>query len=217
MNRYVTPDVNQGTFTCPRCGTLAYQSKAELGAWDEYSKDTRFTRHDVIRRKCFGCDQWSTRIGGRLVDPVAVVGPPPHEMLTGQALDFYEQARAIAARSPRGAAAMLRLTLQVLVTELVPEERDLNRAIGILVDRGLHPDAQRAMDVLRVRGNHAAHPSDVDFEREPELLPALFVLVNTVVEQMISEPASLYEALPEGVRKQIERRDEPKELTTGES
>ncbi|GII05306.1 hypothetical protein Pta02_73140 [Planobispora takensis] len=51
---------------------------------------------------------------------------------------------------------------------------------------GLHPQTQQAMDVLRVVGNNAVHPGEIGPDDDPELVPGLFMLVNPVVEQMIS-------------------------------
>ena len=82
--------------------------------------------------------------------------------------------------------------------------------IGTLVAQGLHPDAQKAMDVLRVVGNNAVHPGQISLEADDGLIPALFSMLNLVVEQVIERPkqvTTLFESLPEGAREAIVRRD----------
>ena len=69
---------------------------------------------------------------------------------------------------------------------------------------------QQALDVVRVVGNHAVHPGQLDLSDDQETAHQLFSLVNLIVQIMITQPrqvATLYEQLPEGARKQVEQRD----------
>ncbi|WP_165945357.1 DUF4145 domain-containing protein [Micromonospora sp. KC723] len=122
----------------------------------------------------------------------------------------YEEARSVAERSPRSAAALLRLALQMLVDGLVPGSEKLDTKIGKLVAQGLDPRVQRAMDVVRVVGNNAVHPGQIDFDELPEIAASLFGLINLVVEQMISRPKhvdALFQTLPQQALDGIERRN----------
>ncbi|MFG1678454.1 DUF4145 domain-containing protein [Micromonospora sp. NPDC049282] len=123
---------------------------------------------------------------------------------------IYEEAREVAQRSPRSAAGLLRLALQMLIDELVPRSGTLDSKIGTLVSSGLDPRIQKAMDVLRVVGNNAVHPGQISLEESPEIVHSLFGLLNLVVEEMISRPKhidKLFEMLPEQAREGIERRN----------
>jgi len=69
---------------------------------------------------------------------------------------------------------------------------------------------QQALDALRVIGNNAVHPGQMDLSDDEATAAALFGLVNFIVEKMISEPAEinrLYGMLPPGALSQIQRRD----------
>jgi hypothetical protein len=122
----------------------------------------------------------------------------------------YDEARAIVSASPRGAAALLRLAIQKLVARLAPSAKDLNGGIGDLVRIGLPRKVQQALDVVRVVGNNAVHPGQLDLRDDREIAEALFGLVNLITEVMIVQPGSvdrLFAALPPSAREAIERRD----------
>jgi hypothetical protein len=142
--------------------------------------------------------------------PQGVIGEPSGPDMPEDVRAVYEEAQVVAAVSRRSAAALLRLALQMLVDHLVPARGDINSKIGKLVENGLHPQTQQAMDVLRVMGNNAVHPGQIDVNDDLMLLPGLFRLVNVVVDQMISIPShaqSLFNSLPQPAREQIARRD----------
>jgi hypothetical protein len=124
---------------------------------------------------------------------------------------LYDEASDVGGQSPKSAAALLRLALQLLVHELEPDAPDINKGIGALVRRGLDPQIQQAMDIVRVVGNNAVHAGELQLDDEgSDLVPALFELVNLIVEQIIDRPsriAGLYSLLPERARTGIEGRD----------
>ena len=95
--------------------------------------------------------------------------------------------------------------------ELGTSSKNLNDAIGELVQSGLHPKVQKAMDYVRVTGNDAVHPGQIDVGDNPEIAGKLFELVNGVAQEMITREKmvdELYESLPECKRDQINQRDE---------
>ncbi len=119
-------------------------------------------------------------------------------------------ARSICGPSPRGAAALLRLVIQKLCKHLGQNGVDLNADIANLVNQGLSPKIQKALDVVRVIGNEAVHPGQIDLNDNPEMASKLFVLVNLIVDAMITQPKQindLYRSLPESKRKAIDARD----------
>ena len=65
---------------------------------------------------------------------------------------------------------------------------DLNTKIGNLVDKGLRPEIQQSLDVVRVIGNESVHPEELDIRDDPETANTLFELVNLVVQTMITDP-----------------------------
>ena len=68
------------------------------------------------------------------------------------------------------------------------------------------------MDVVRVIGNNAVHPGQIELRDDRATAEKLFALVNLIAERMISEPRhveAMFNSLPEGARRLIERRDGP--------
>src|SRR5262249_34300435 len=125
----------------------------------------------------------------------------------------FEEAREIVNASPRGAAALLRLSIQKLCTHLGEKGKNIDDDIAALVQKGLNPLVQKALDIVRVIGNEAVHPGVLDLKDDRDTASKLFELVNSIADQMISHPKAvetLYEKLPEKKRKAIEERDRRK-------
>lgn len=121
----------------------------------------------------------------------------------------YDEAAAIYPQSPRGAAALLRLAVQKLMVHLGQPGKNINDDIAALVVEGLPKRIQQALDVVRVTGNNAVHPGQLDAD-DVALAQQLFPLVNLIVEYQISMPAqldALYSGLPAGALSGIAKRD----------
>lgn len=226
-NEHVAPRHRLGAFHCPRCGVYASQQ------WDAVYTSEQ-VRVGVEVSLCFNCQdyaywrRYSRSIGdgqsvpaADLIWPVAAAGAPiAHVDMPEDVRVDYEEARSIAAFSPRGAAALLRLALQKLLAHLGGTGKNINADIGKLVERGLPARVQQALDVLRVVGNNAVHPLELDLQDDHETVASLFGLTNYIVQQQITEPKMLdavYELLPEGAREAIERRDGPRQLPAAAS
>ena len=136
--------------------------------------------------------------------------PAHHQDLPSSCIDTYDEARDIAARSPRAAAALMRLCIQNLMIELGCHGENINDDIGALVKAGLPIEVQQALDYCRVIGNNSVHPGEINITDNPSIAFSLFEMVNFVVEDRISKPkkiAELYDKLPEGALKAVEKRD----------
>ncbi|MBW3516834.1 DUF4145 domain-containing protein [Shewanella sp. NKUCC01_JLK] len=145
-----------------------------------------------------------------MVVPSEAPVPPPHLDLPQSCLDEYNEARDIVARSPRAAAALLRLCLQKLMPELGEKGKNINDDIGSLVKKGLPIEIQQALDYCRVVGNNGVHPGEIELTDNPEIAHSLFEMLNFIVEDRISRPkkiAALYNVLPEGALKAVAKRD----------
>jgi hypothetical protein len=160
--------------------------------------------------QCSVCYKEVIFLDDMLVWPVESEAPAPNVDMPPDVATDFEEARQIYMRSPRGAAALLRLALQKLCGHLgVPG--DINQAIGKLVSEGrISGTIQQALDALRVIGNEAVHPGTLDLKDDREAALRLFKLLNFIVEKTISDPAriaEIYGSLPPHKLKGIADRD----------
>jgi hypothetical protein len=136
--------------------------------------------------------------------------PPANPDLPSDVQADYAKAARIAARSPRGAAALLRLAIQELMPHLGEKGKDINEDIAALVKKGLSADLQKALDILRVVGNNAVHPAQLSVQDDPDTANSLFDLVNWIAEELLTRPRrirEIYAKLPAGAQQAIEKRD----------
>jgi hypothetical protein len=207
MTQYIEPGVDATAYTCPECGVLAAASFWTLIAASKENQ-TRGTHWSLT---CCGvCEGEILWHDAERRWPIGRIGPMAHLAMPERIASIYDEARTIGAQSPRAAAALLRLALQHLVTDLAGGEENVNMAIGALVQEGLPVRVQKAMDILRVVGNNAVHPGAIDLDEQPETVAALFSLLNFVVDDRISKPKQIddvYSALPPSALAAIERRD----------
>ncbi len=136
----------------------------------------------------------------------------PNQDLSAEIVNDYNEAASILNKSPRGAAALLRLAIQKLCHELgCDPKKKIDDNIAELVKKGLLPKVQKALDIVRVTGNEAVHPGQIDLSDDIETAKKLFGLVNIIARQMITEEKevnSLYDSLPEEKRSAIEKRNQ---------
>ena len=98
----------------------------------------------------------------------------------------------------------------MLCKELGEEGKNINHDIGELVKKGLPVQIQKALDSIRVIGNNAVHPGMISFDEKEDVSGTLFLLINIIVEYMISQPKKIneiYDMLPENAIDGIEKRD----------
>ena len=159
---------------------------------------------------CYSCDGFTVWVDGSIVYPVSQSVVEVHEMMPPAIKADFEEAGSIVNLSPRGAAALARLCIQKLMTELGEKGKDLNDDIAALVKKGLEVEVQQALDVVRVTGNHAVHPGKMDLKDDKASALTLLGLVNMIVERRIAGPTklkNLFAGLPVSALKQIEDRD----------
>jgi hypothetical protein len=159
---------------------------------------------------CIHCKSMSIWHKEQMIVPDGGSAPKPHCDMPEDLQSDFNEARSIAAKSPRGAAALLRLVIQKLMVDLGESGKDINADIGNLVKKGLSPLVQKALDTVRVVGNECVHPGTMDLKDDRETAQALLQLVNIIIEEMITKPnavAALYSSLPKPKRDAITVRD----------
>lgn len=145
-----------------------------------------------------------------MVLPTNSPAPMPHPDLPDACKSEYAEARDVLARSPRAAAALMRLCIQKLMVALGQTGKNINDDIAALVKSGLPVEVQQALDYCRVVGNNAVHPGEMSAVDDPAVATTLFEMVNFVIEDRISRPkriAGLYNTLPSGAIAAVEKRD----------
>ena len=212
---YIEPKLKLDAFTCPHCGTISHHSwqqnifQLDLNIQNTPNNKTVVT-HSTISR-CLSCGAKTLWINDRMVYPVFAVYPTPNTEMPQSVLALYNEAGEICGKSPRGACALLRLALQKLCIELGEKGEDLNTDVKNLVKKGLPEIVQQSLDVVRVVGNKAVHPGQIELDVESkETVDALFELINVIVDYMIAMPqrvSGLYRRLPAGAKEAIEKRD----------
>lgn len=160
--------------------------------------------------KCYSCKMLAVWVAHKVVWPeVTFFVEPSHNMPNSVRVDF-EEAALVFKNSPRSSAALLRLAIEKLCNELNGTEDRVFDGIGKLVKAGLDPKIQKALDVVRVTGNDAVHPGQMNLNDTPEVAERLFKLVNVIVENLITLPNEIdeiYSDISDGKKVAIERRD----------
>ena len=105
----------------------------------------------------------------------------------------------------------MRLAIQKLCAHLGETGKNINQDIASLVKKCLPVQIQKALDIVRVVGNNAVHPGQIDLKDNIEVTIKLFGLINLIVDVMITQPKhveNMYESVvPENLREEIENRD----------
>lgn len=170
-----------------------------------------FDVRNIHLSKCYTCgDITIWRYGTILYPPVRYEIEPNPDMAEDIRADF-DEARALLDMSPRAAAALLRLCVQKLCKQIGEKGRSIDEDVKALVAKGLDPRIQKALDIVRVVGNHAVHPGTIDLKDDRATAAKLFELVNRIALDMITHPkevAALYdEKLPDAAKEAINKRD----------
>lgn len=213
-DKHVAPAWQLKAFHCPLCGVYAHQEWGWMKA-EFYAREWQYLPTDgwglAFCEHCSGLSVWFEE---RQVWPTAPTGPLPNEDLGEDIVALYNEARAVASLSPRSAAALLRLCTEMLVRRLCKESNirwdDLNDGIGQLARQGLPQQIQQALDTLRVTGNSAVHPGQMDMTDDLETVERLFEFLNLIADNCITQPRavnSAYAKLPVEKRQAIETRD----------
>lgn len=215
MTKYTAPEFKKEAFNCPHCGAFSYME------WFEIKKYGTLNMYPLPNpykyALCSHCKQISLwkppedSTLGEMLYPDVGPAPLPAEDMPEDVKKDYEEAARIFIKSPRGAAALLRLGLQKLCIHLGEKGKNINDDIRSLVEKGVFSgQVVKVADTLRITGNNAVHPgqiSDEDFDRAAG---KMFDLINALVEETITKPKmwnNLYEQMPENARNAAEAQD----------
>lgn len=201
------------SFVCPfpDCRAFSAHSWGRVMGVNSGGGYREIDKERIYVARCAACTQEVIFINGRLVQPAVSEAAPPADDMPDEIRADFEEARSILALSPRGAAALLRLAIQKLLPVLGAQPSDINKMIGELVSSGKIPPAiQQALDSVRVIGNEAVHPGELDLKDDIQTATTLFNLINFIVVKAITEPneiAAIYAGLPAAKLVGIAQRD----------
>ncbi|SRR6266498_437730 len=205
-------------FNCPHCGTYAKQN------WWYVVKIDRFfasgISHNIYPRdyvngfkcaQCESCNNHTIWLREKMIYPSSGTAPLPNPDMPHDVKEDFEEARSIVSLSPRGAAALLRLSIQKLCKHLGGTGENINSDIGTLVKNGLPVKLQQALDSVRVIGNNAVHPGQIDLTDDVDTANKLFVFINIICDNQITQPKQINEfyidKIPDHLKDAIDKRD----------
>ena len=218
---------NSKAFQCPVCSGFSSHlwTYNPIDINGDYNESIKF----IIIAQCQACNQFSIWITNEirisssglvlytsgatltLIFPNVAEGiPEPNSDMPDDVKEIYIEAGEVLNISPRASAALSRLAIEKLVAHLNAKGKDLNTQIGSLVSKGMPIEIQQMLDSVRVIGNNAVHPGQIDIKDNKELALSLLNFINLIVDNLITQPKKIldiYNLLPESYRKSIERRD----------
>lgn len=224
------PTYHSSSFTCPNCGAYAHQTWAKgVGYDEEGGASVQWTSID--RSECYSCKQeaiWHAQIRysttgpgyasrswreWQILWPRARAGVPAHDRMPENLRPLYDEARAVADLSPRAAAALLRLLTETLLRSVAgaPNGKPFELIGQLVRDKKLDEEARMLADYLRITGNNAVHPGQIDDDEDAhKRVSMMFPFINSLVQRLIADPEELhelYEQLPAEARAAADRRD----------
>lgn len=211
------------SYICEKCGTRAlhflyrlikFQS-ATVNPVTEIRKTATylnslemcevFTSSNYILNICYHCNHETlSHIGdfsqgnpfkATKVHPLQFQGssPHPHDDMPLECLALYDEAARIFDASPRAAAAILRLCLEQLLSELGETKGRLYDRIESYAKKGIPDQIRSAFHKCRLLGNMGAHAAEINFEDNREIVIMLFSIINYLIDREISSTKKLEE------------------------
>ena len=199
--KYFPPQFAEQKFHCILCSVYAKQLWSGLaangGRYDQrgqfpvdiFKNASTFREelpNDFATSKCSHCDETTLWHKRKIIFPRSTTVELPNEDLTNEIKELYNEAALVLNDSPRAAAALLRLALQLLLKEVGGKGKSIDVDIKAIVAGGVDPQVQKAMDIVRVFGNNGAHPGEIQLNEDPNLVKKMFELINFIATKMIT-------------------------------
>lgn len=210
---YIKPELDKEIFTCSFCvGNNQH-------TWSLYYRNGNYLYHDnpYLKKEnrlkisvCTVCKNFTLWLDGEQIYPLSSGIEEPNIDMPEDIKNLYLEARAVYPISKKSSAALLRLALQLLCKNLGEKGENINNDIANLVKKGLPEVVQKALDTLRITGNQAVHPGELNLDEDTELVESLFWILNFIIEETYSKNKKineLYNKLPKNLLNAIEKRD----------
>jgi hypothetical protein len=216
---FVAPEFKRVAFHCPMCGVFSHVNWMSLTT----NGSRPVIYYEAVCSHCSGASLWRAldhdfedvfhqqHRAGEMIYPDFGGAPPPIVDMPEDVKKDYAEAARIFSKSPRGAAALLRLGLQKLCVHLGQQGKNIDNDIRELAKAGrIPPLIVSVADTVRIVGNNAVYPGEMSDEDFDHVASKLFDLLNVIVDKAIVEPRELkrlYERVPEGPRRSAEAKD----------
>jgi hypothetical protein len=142
--------------------------------YEKYPQNVKVKMVNLHLSSCYNCNGFSVWVRDRLVFPFRVAERPD------LVAEDFEEAATILDKSPRGAAALIHLSIQTLMQE---NGKQLDDEIASLISKGLQVEIQDAMDVLQELGNNWVHSGQIDSKEDKATATRIFALLKMIVER----------------------------------
>ena len=214
-SKYVQPQFELDAFNCPHCDAYSHHiwsTPNHQYRFDGVQINSYVNIENLKISRCVNpsCHNYALWVNYKMVYPMVSNAPLPSEDMPNDVKNDYLEARNVLELSPKSSAALLRLALQKLMIHLGEKGDNLNHDIKELVNKGLSPHIQKALDSVRIYGNESVHPGQLDLNDDRETSVKLFQFVNIIVDAMITQPKeidAIYRDLPEKKIEGIKTRD----------
>lgn len=224
---YIAPLITLNSFTCPYCNVLAQQIKSNqridynnqfvtvhLGARLPIVPLEEYPDYDIKGQltltSCQACFKYHIWLDDKMLYPSISSAPMPSDDMPTDIKLLYMEARDVRSLSPKSSAALLRLALQQLCIHLGEKGDNINDDIKSLVQKGLDAKLVKVLDILRITGNNAVHPGELNLDETPDIVDQMFAFMNFIVQQLITQPKEIetyYNQMPLGAIDAISKRN----------
>ena len=121
---YYPPEYEKEEFNCAHCKVFAHQIWSKLGVIDLFKV---YLPSDLLTvSKCKHCNKWSIWIEESLVYPAQITVEDPNDDMPDEVKKLYRESAQVLSISPRAAAALLRLGLQILLGAVGGDGKNIN-------------------------------------------------------------------------------------------
>lgn len=210
---YIKPELDKEIFTCSFCGGNNQHTWSYYYRYSNtlYQKNPYLEKENILKISvCTVCKNFTLWLDGKQIYPLSSGIEEPNIDMPENIKKLYLEARDVYPISKKSSAALLRLALQLLCKNLGEKGENINNDIANLVKKGLPEVIQKALDTLRITGNQAVHPGELNLEENIELVESLFWILNFIVDETYSKKKKineLYNKLPKNLLNAIEKRD----------
>ncbi|WP_300222962.1 DUF4145 domain-containing protein [uncultured Helicobacter sp.] len=239
MKDETSPRFREDAFVCPYCkiySQIEWHEDKALEIDNPYTEELAKGYCFAQCKQCGGVmcfayqlnsvyqDEWGNyreEFDDTMIFPSQQNIVPPLDNMPKHIKDIYNEASAVFSTSPRASCALLRLALQELMIFLKENFEEYHDLKGKKIDSDietlvknhrLDSKIQKALDIVRITGNNAVHPNELDINDSPDIAQQLFKMINFIVEEMVTknnekEIEELYAKMPQKAIEWIKERD----------